>query len=406
MEIMNLYAVSHAIWRRLPKGPRQAAYARLAALISPRPDPAAPRQATAPWIVAGVLRSPTGLGQAARLALEALRASGEPVFAADVTAALRQPLALPPVESPPLPEGPGTVILFGVPPTTGHALRAIGKRALAGKRVIGCWFWELERAPNFWKRDARLLHEVVSTSQFGCAAIATTLGQPVRQIVHPLTAEPLPEITRASHLLPGHHFRVGFACDFGSTTARKNPLAVVAAFEKAFATKPDTTLSLKVRDPSASPAVEAKLREVAQRLGPRFELVAGDLSREASLNWLANLDLYLSLHRSEGFGLPIAEAMRLGVPVAVTDWSAPTEFVDDSCGFPIPYTLIPVEDASGLYALPGARWADADVDAAADILRYARQSPVALATRAVAARERIEELYNTGRFLQQLRGGA
>lgn len=401
---MNLYAFSHAIWRRLPKGPRQAAYARLAALISPRPDPAAPRQPTAPWIVAGVLRSPTGLGQAARLAIDALRASGEPVFAADVTSALRQPLALPPIESAPIPDGPGTVLLFGVPPTTGHALRAIGRQALAGKRVIGVWFWELERAPAFWTRDATLVHEVASSSRFSCEALAATLGQPVREIVLPIMAEPLPDVPSISHGRPAQHFRVGFACDFGSTTARKNPLAVVAAFERAFPDKPDTTLSLKVRDPSASPAVAARLREVAQRLGSRFELVTGNLSRADSLAWIANLDLYMSMHRSEGLGLPIAEAMRLGVPVAVTDWSAPNEFVDDTCGYLIPCKLIPVEDETGLYALPGARWADADVDAAAEILRYARRSPVARATKAVAARERIAELYSTERFLSQLRG--
>jgi glycosyltransferase involved in cell wall biosynthesis len=345
------------------------------------------------------LRAPTGLGQAARLAIAALRAAGETVHIADVTEALRQPPALPLPDLPTIPEGPGTLLLFGVPPTTGHGLRAIGPNALAGKRIIGCWIWELERAPHFWARDGNLVHEVASASLFGCKAIEATIRRPVRHLLHSVMAEPLPALPPP---IPRSTFRIGFACDFGSTTARKNPLAVVAAFEKAFRHEPDTVLSLKVRNPAASPDVTAKLAGVADRLGQRFELVTGDLPRAETLAWLADLDLYVSLHRSEGFGLPIAEAMRLGVPVVVTGWSAPTEFVDESCGYLVPYRLVPVEDESALYALPGARWAEADVDAAADILRYVRGSPAERTAKAAAARQRIAERYSADEFMAQL----
>ncbi|MFC7398865.1 glycosyltransferase [Chelatococcus sp. GCM10030263] len=398
---MNFYDVSHSIWRRLPKRPRQAAYARLSAWLSPQPDRHAPTQPRPPWIVAGVLRAPTGLGQAARLAVAALRASGETVFIADVTAALRQPEALPVPDTDAIPEGPGTVLLFGVPPTTGHALRAIGSKALASKRIIGCWIWELEHAPDFWARDAALAHEIAAASPFGCKAIEATIGRPVRHLIHPVMAELLPAVAPPS---PRTTFRIGFACDFGSTTARKNPLAVIAAFEKAFPRDSDVILTLKVRNPAASPTVAATLRAAGERLGRRFELVTGDLARADSLAWLADLDLYVSLHRSEGFGLPIAEAMRLGVPVAVTAWSAPAEFVDESCGYLVPYRLIPVEDESELYALPGARWAEPDIEAAAEIMRRARRSPTERAAKAAAARTRIAERYSTEVFMTQLCG--
>jgi glycosyltransferase involved in cell wall biosynthesis len=398
---MNLYAVSHTIWRRLPKRLRQAGYARMSAWLSPQPDRHAPTQPRAPWVVAGVLRAPTGLGQAARLAIAALQASGEKVYVADVTAPLRQPEALPLPDADAIPEGPGTVLLFGVPPTTGHALRAIGRKALAGKRIIGCWIWELEHAPDFWARDAALVHEIAAASPFGCKAIAATIGKPVRHLIHPVMAEAMPAFAPPA---PRAAFRIGFACDFGSTTARKNPLAVIAAFERAFPRDSDVILTLKVRNPAASPTVAATLRAAGERLGRRFELVTGDLARADSLAWLADLDLYVSLHRSEGFGLPIAEAMRLGVPVAVTAWSAPTDFVDETCGYLVPYRLVPVEDESELYALPGARWAEPDIEAAADIMRRARHSPAERSAKATAARARIAERYSPEVFMAQLCG--
>ena len=99
---------------------------------------------------------------------------------------------------------------------------------------------------------------------------------------------------------------------------------------------------------------------------------------------------YASLHRSEGFGLTLAEAMHQGVPVLATDWSATAEFIDAEVGFPVPYRLVPVEDRQQRHDVEQGRWAQPDVAAAAEILRKCHQDRARLESIGLAA-QRIEK---------------
>ena len=328
---MRLPAFVHDLWRLLPVRPRRTLYAWLSAAVAPRPDPSAPAKAGPPWIVAGVLRSPSGLGQTARLALSSLRDHGPGASAIDLTAALMQPASLPEVGGPDCPEGPGTILLYVTPPNIPRALAAIGRKRLAAKRIVAVWVWELERLPDSWVEQAAFTHEIAAPTHFAAEAIARSTGRPVHRLRYPLALEP-----RLERLQPVGPFKVGFAFDIASTEARKNPWDLIQAFEAAFGPDDDALLSIKTRSADYDRHAWEHLQSPISAMGPRAELFCEDWSRERTLEWMASLDLYASLHRSEGFGLTLAEAMHQGVPVLATDWSATAEFIDAEVGFRSP----------------------------------------------------------------------
>ena len=110
-------------------------------------------------------------------------------------------------------------------------------------------------------------------------------------------------------------------------------------------------------------------------------------------DFMAACDAYVSLHRSEGTGLTIAEAMALGKPVIATDWSGNTDFADSSNSFPVGYALTPVERNVGPYRA-GETWAEPDVDHAAELMREVVADRTRAARRGAAAAQRIARDYS------------
>jgi len=115
-------------------------------------------------------------------------------------------------------------------------------------------------------------------------------------------------------------------------------------------------------------------------------------------------DAYISLHRGEGFGLGIAEAMLFAKPVIVTDWSASTEFCDEQTSIPIPYTLTPI-DPSEFSILPYkgvTNWAEPDIDAAAVALRRLYDDPTLRQTLGKNGKQFIEEHFSAENFKKSI----
>ena len=114
-------------------------------------------------------------------------------------------------------------------------------------------------------------------------------------------------------------------------------------------------------------------------------LISASLEKSALNALYSEADVLISLHRSEGFGLTLAEAMLRGLPVIATNWSGNVDFLTGDTGIPVPYRLVPAQDPQGTYQHPDLRWADADIDAAAAALRRLRADPALRRTLGEAA---------------------
>ncbi|WP_395442911.1 glycosyltransferase [Caulobacter sp. UC70_42] len=182
---------------------------------------------------------------------------------------------------------------------------------------------------------------------------------------YPLYLNPRPTPDRERFALPDDRVVVLMAFDLRSTAQRKNPYAALRAFQKARTEK--SLLVCKVVGADLYPETFQALRdEVAA--DPAIRLMTENLSAEDMARLTASSDIVLSLHRSEGYGLLLAEAIWLGKPTLATGWSSNVEFMDPASSQLVDYTLIAVEGDGAIYR--AGHWADADVkDAAAKLAR-------------------------------------
>ncbi len=188
-----------------------------------------------------------------------------------------------------------------------------------------------------------------------------------------------------------------FVFDFFSTSARKNPVGAVKAFTRAFNPTDGPRLLLKTLNANGARSDHAELVSAIEG-HPHIELITEDLEEEALFQLISGSTAYISLHRSEGFGLTMAEAMALGVPVIATGYGGNTDFLTEDTGWVVPWEYTQV----GRYGYPypeRARWAEPDIDAAADALRDVFSGGPDVERRAAAGRQKIRDLYG----LQALR---
>ena len=330
------------------------------------------RRGRAPGMdVVGYLRSEIGLGEAARLLFRAAEAADVPAGLVDV----------------PLPHARSEAALAGRIAASGrHAtavsvagaleLRTFARRACRGQRNIAYPYWELPMLTPILIRALDGFDALWAPSTFIRDTLAASQPRPVHLVPQPVD---LPEAPPPPRPLEGP-LRVLTFFDYDSVVARKNPAAAVRAFCTAFPTgREDAQLIVKARGRDATDAG----RELAglARSDPRISLVDRLLTRDEMTALMASCDLFVSLHRSEGFGLGCAEALAQGLGVVATDFSGTRDIVTDATGFPVAWRKVPV--GPGAYpAGDGAYWAEPDVEHAAAILRAVYDDPGEAAARA------------------------
>jgi glycosyltransferase involved in cell wall biosynthesis len=328
-----------------------------------------------PVIVAGALRNASGLGESARLCHDALKPSGPPVFGIDLTVGLMQPLDHPDFAFTDgrMHEGPGTLIVHVNSPLMPLAMWRLGRRLVRDKYVIGYWAWELPDVPADWRYGIPFVHEIWVPSAFTADAVREIAGErPVRVIPHPVALRGPATIPRAPR--PNRPFTALLIFNMASSFARKNPLATIAAFRIAFGDDPSTRLIIKTSNgqnfPNGISWIEDAIDKANNIVFIDKTMSAGEIDA-----LYFESDVVISLHRSEGFGLTIAEAMLRGRPVVATNWSGNVDFLCGDNGLPIPWQLAAAGDPQETYQHPSMMWADADVDAAAEALRRLRDDP-------------------------------
>ena len=395
----------HRLWRLLPAHQRRALLARGTALLAPRPDHRPPPPAGG-VVVAGELTRASGLGEAARLMERAIAGLGVPTWQADIGSAV-------PGEQPPLPPpgdvpGGAPLLLHANAPTLPWALLRLPRGLVHGRRVIGCWAWELPVVPAAWRIGLGFVHEIWAPSSFTAEAfrawVPAQSGITVRTVPHPVAmAPPVPAgLDRAAFGLPDAAVIVLVSFSLASSNVRKNPLGAVQAFRAAFADRADRILILKIGNPGHFPAEFAALRDAVA--GCRnIRLETRTLPRADSHALTACADIVLSLHRSEGFGLVPAEAMLLGRAVVATGWSGNLDFMDADSAALIGYRLVPARDPRGVFEAPGAVWAEPDLAEAAAALRRLADDPAARAALGARGQATARARLGTGTLAAALR---
>lgn len=255
----------------------------------------------------------------------------------------------------------------------------------AGRYSIGVWFWETSRFPDVNLNGFHFVDEVWVASEFVRAAVSAATWKPVFVVPLPIE-EPLPpRLARADLGLP-EGFLFLFSFDFLSAFERKNPTALVEAFTKAFAPGEGPNLVIKSINGHRKPS---KLEQLRRATGgrPDIHLLDGYVSAEEKDAMMATCDCYVSLHRSEGFGLTMAEAMSYARPVIATGYSGNLEFMDEANSYLVPYELVRIPDDSAYP--PDTEWADPDVDAAASLMRKVYELQDEARARGERAREDI-----------------
>ncbi|WP_221032964.1 glycosyltransferase [Actomonas aquatica] len=243
---------------------------------------------------------------------------------------------------------------------------------------IAYWAWELPEFPDDWVAACEFYDEIWTPSAFCREAIAAKTPLPVHVMPHAIEfAEPVGD-QRGRFNLPTDRTTFLFLYDLNSYQERKNPHAVIEAYRQAFPDEAGVHLVIKTQNPERNPETYARLQKALAGLS-HTTLITETLSREDVHALEAACDVFVSLHRSEGFGLAVAECMYLGKPVISTDWSATAEFVDADNGCPVPVDLIELTETHGPYQ-QGQIWANPRVPAAAEAMRRLAADP-ALRTR-------------------------
>jgi len=237
----------------------------------------------------------------------------------------------------------------------------------ADRYNIGFWAWELESFPRKFQKYIDLLDEIWVPSNFCLNAISQVSNKPVLRFMHSIEVVCGSE-TREDFNLPEDKLVYLTIFDYASLVARKNPYASIKAFEEAFGKNTqEAVLVVKTSNVGWCKKEKQDLKSHIADNGSIL-VIEESMPRE-KLNALINAaDVFVSLHRSDGFGLTMAEAMYLGKPVIATGYSANTEFMTSETGFLVPYRLVDVGD-DFLHPELNERWADADVSEAARMMK-------------------------------------
>lgn len=308
--------------------------------------------------------APLGIGRALRTVFSSLRSVGVPVKVRDVWNFQTPEPAHVATLVPSVTQSYGATNIFHLNgDEVENALERLGP--LPPGRNIIYPLWELPRYPSIWARQLERFDEVWVASTFIGRSISQEVDRPVLHI--PLATEiSLERFFGRRHFgIPEDAFAFLFSFDCRSYVARKNPQAVVTCFRRLMAARPWARICLvmKLHGRESAPAEVREFLDSMEDLQRHVVVLTETMQENEVYNLIRCSDAFVSLHRSEGYGLSLAEAMYLGRPVIATGYSGNMDFTASDSARLVDYTLIDVPPGAYPHG-EGQQWADPDLDSA------------------------------------------
>ena len=268
------------------------------------------------------------------------------------------------------------------------AYQQIGKRHWDGHYNIGFWLWELEEFPEEWIGCIDILDEVWTPSEFVSNAIRKVTDKPVKTVPYIIDAPTDEKYNRKYFGLPEDMFLYLMMYSSDSMIERKNPVGALEAFKRAFdKNQKDVGLVIKINGKN-----QDDIDYISSFLGgyKNVYFLTDRMPKVAVNSLVKDVDVFVSLHRAEGFGLVMAEAMLNGTPCIATNWSANTEFMNDDVACMVPYQKVSTAKRIGPYK-KGSVWAEPDIDKAAAFMKDLYQDADKKDSYIKAAQKEIEQ---------------
>jgi glycosyltransferase involved in cell wall biosynthesis len=326
--------------------------------------------------------APIGMGEHVRLTFRAMRAAGMRPALGDIYGLVSREEAHVREFDPFIRNSFGALNVFHMNgDEVQQAMAHTAARQTDGAYNIIYPAWELSKYPDPWAKDLGRFDEIWAPSRFIQRSISAAVSRPVLHM--PLACEVI-----LGSFLGRRYFGIResayaflFFFDVKSYASRKNPEAVIEAFREVRRARPnaEVCLVMKVNGGEDNPAAMARIRDAVADIEDSVLIIGRTMTDNEVKNLIRCADCFVSLHRSEGFGRGMAEAMYLGRPVIATGYSGNMDFCSDETAFLVRYRLVPVKD--GEYPFwQGQEWAEPDT-------MHAAEHMIALVDRPEAGRE-------------------
>ena len=263
--------------------------------------------------------------------------------------------------------------------------------------MVAYFAWELPDPPRDWPPSRHLWDEIWTPSRYSASALSQWCDCPIKVVPHLL----LRDDTKPREWRKGEEpLRFITMADARSSLSRKNPYGVVKAFQLAFQHENDVELLVKLHKTEirSSPELDKLLSEI--KLDSRIRLINQTMTRDELDSLFLEAHAFVSLHRAEGFGIPLLEAQTLGLATIATAWSGNLDFTTQDTSLLIPYRMTTTHDAGNIYG--DVTWAEPDIEAAAAAMRKLHDSPGEVARIATAGWQASRPKIQLDRFAKTL----
>lgn len=371
------------------------------ARLSERPSiasPPEPSSGRSDVSLVGYLKTTSGVGQIARAMLRTLSGLPYALEARDIGLRVGGERSHTRYEGLESKEVSGRLQIFNInADQIAPVLENIGAERWCDAYKVAVPFWELDKFPAQFAEPLEQFDELWATTRHIQAVLYRQFrDKPIIYMPPDLTPEMRSIRDRKSFGIGDHEFVVFFAFDFLSQLERKNPKGAYEAFKRAFPVSSEikARFILKTLNGQYAPPDYASWRE--ELLGDqRVTLIDTAMTHGDFLALVACANAILSLHRGEGLGLLIADAMGQNVPVVCTDWSGSVDLINQQTGYPVSFKLVPTPEGAYPY-VDGHRWAEPDLDHAAWQLACIYRDPETARLKARLARSNLITRFGAG----------